>query len=391
MSSQRTPDVEWEMAFVLPNLRLDPEADDPWVPQIDLGLDEIAIVSPRDERVQAFTQRFPETGPFLASFRDEQGEQVEPAVLVVRRDVVERMGRTLSPLVSFRNAAALAHLLLGRTREINGNRWSVARWSDSFDFHPASIDLAGSLTLITPAVLSFSLEAKHYNATPSPGIPEVGPRLFSDGYLARALGAEWRRRFVIRRRDDSFGRVLFRSLELAYMASATPLKNQASLHDLGSLVSLWISALEILAHPGPGAIVHQTHVIDLLAGYEWHHNVLRAPRYVIRLGKKRRLKGTAIQRAANHLYAARNRFLHGEPVSQDLLQPVLGKQRVALLDVAPLVYRAALEGYLLSRHPRSGSFSDAPDSFFELTLREEYDQAMLRLMGYAGRRHRRKP
>ena len=390
MPLQSMPEVIWEIAFVLPNLRLDPDAEDPWDPQIDLGLDEVAIASPRDERVKAFITRFPQAGPLLASFRDEQGKQIEPAVLIVREDFFERTGRQSTPLVSFRNAAAIAYLLLGRARAINDNAWSVAVWSDSFDFHPASIDRAGSLTVITPAVLSSSLEANHYNATPSPGIPEVGPRLFCDGYLVRALGGEWRRRFRSRRGDDSFSRVLFRSLELAYMASATPLKNQASLYDLGILIGLWISALEILAHPGPGEKVRQTDVLKLVAGYEWDHKVLREPRYKIRIGKNLRLGGTAIQRATNHLYAARNRFLHGEPVNQDLLQPVLGKRRVALLRVVPLVYRAALEGYLLPRYPRSRTFSDAPDSAFELFWREEYEKALLRLMGYAARGKRKR-
>ena len=371
------------MAFVLPNLHLDPEeASDPRESSINLGLGEIAIVSPRDERVQAFVQRFPEAGSLLKSFRDEQGRPVEPATLIVREETALQMKRQMSPLVSFRNAAAVSHLLLGRARAINDNAWSVVVWSDTFDFHPASISLTGTITVISPAVMSFALDAEKYNATPSPGIPEAGPRLFGDGYLARALGSEWKRRFLNRRREDSFGRVLFRSLELAYIAAATPLKNQASLHDLGTLVALWVNALEILAHPGKGKQVQQTNVVDLLGAYQWEEPRLQQPRYKLKIGRKVKRQGNAIQRAVNYMYAARNRFLHGEPVGESVLRPVLGKQRVVLLRVASLVYRAALEGYLIRRYPRASILSDAPDSSFELFMRNEYDQALLRLMGY---------
>ena len=43
-------------------------------------------------------------------------------------------------------------------------------------------------------------------------------------------------------------RRLFRALQVAYQASATPIKNQATIHDLGVGIALWVSALEVLVH-----------------------------------------------------------------------------------------------------------------------------------------------
>jgi hypothetical protein len=59
---------------------------------------------------------------------------------------------------------------------------------------------------------------------------------------------------------------------------------------------------------------------------------------------------SAVRRGYELMYDARNDFIHGNPVEWGTLLSQTGAGRVNLYQLAPLIYRAALVGYLARRY-----------------------------------------
>jgi hypothetical protein len=69
-----------------------------------------------------------------------------------------------------------------------------------------------------------------------------------DQPLLAALLSRWQQRYQASEPDWA-DIALFRSLNMAYHSSLLPAAD-TTFYDLGRLVSLWVSAFEILVHPG---------------------------------------------------------------------------------------------------------------------------------------------
>ena len=69
---------------------------------------------------------------------------------------------------------------------------------------------------------------------------------FYDETLFHTILELWTNRYVRRKTREWRTRALFRSLEMAYRASAAP---QLHMYDYGAQLALWVSAFEILVHP----------------------------------------------------------------------------------------------------------------------------------------------
>jgi hypothetical protein len=112
---------------------------------------------------------------------------------------------------------------------------------------------------------------------------------------------------------------------------------------------LWVSAFEILSHPRSGKANLMT-VLDLLAKAEWEDAGLKATRFKVKYrGKTSKIN--LIQKLHCELYRARNDFLHGNPVTPGKLFPKSRSGGPTLLHAAPLIYRAALMGFLPFKRP----------------------------------------
>jgi hypothetical protein len=156
-------------------------------------------------------------------------------------------------------------------------------------------------------------------------------------------------------------------------------KNEGSNHDYGVEIAQWVSALEILAWPGQKHADIEA-VLRLLTKYPIDSQLQRR-RYSSRVkGKTRRL--SALQRAYTYMYRARNRFLHGNPVSTSDLLTLTRGHRVGLPQLAALVYRAALVAYLDQRYPKTiTNFAQARTRADELFDDHSYEQGLARLFG----------
>jgi hypothetical protein len=336
----------WTVAYALPNLRLGQGE------RHQLPHDEpvIALVPFGDERVQSLIARDVEARELLTNFVDKRRKPIKPAVLLVTEDASRMFG--FEGAVAFRNAVALAVVAKARAIEHAtlaahapeglgiGNPFGPLS-SDYFDFDPTFVH-SGRRFMHSPALSA--LDTLPYSPFIGVSTTYIMPlehqSLDADRVLLDALERAWLERYLGPDSDPALGRVLFRSLEMAYFASATHFKNQGSQYDRGVGISLWISAFEILAHHGRDrADLHA--VLNLLGAYAWTDDLLQNHRHTVQVGKKN-LSLTMVQAIYAKMHHARNAFLHGNEVGEETLSLPPFLQGPALTSVAPIVYRTAL-------------------------------------------------
>jgi hypothetical protein len=194
----------------------------------------------------------------------------------------------------------------------------------------------------TPAILRLH-EVTKFKGQSSPEIfPMTLTPLAIDEPLLRELLQRWRRRYTIRRAawPDI---ALFRSLNMAHQASLLPAAGDTTFYDVGRSIALWVSAFEILVHPGTNERADLRKVFDLIERALWALRPSGFRRFSTgRKGcKSRRTRASWIYW---HLYKTRNDFLHGNPVSQKALL-FMGSKR-NLFDYAGPLYRLALTAFL---------------------------------------------
>jgi len=154
----------------------------------------------------------------------------------------------------------------------------------------------------------------------------------------------WKRRFARGRVNEWSTRALFRSLEMAYQATTMPYKNHSTIYDYGSSASLWVSAFEIISHPGQGK-ANLLSVLDLLGSYQWNNKVIKKKVYKVKYrGRDHRVN--IAQKLYKELYDTRNDFLHGNPVRPNRLHPFKNTNIPRITMFAPLIYKVALLSFL---------------------------------------------
>jgi len=143
---------------------------------------------------------------------------------------------------------------------------------------------------------------------------------------------------------------------MACAASRTPGGVDASEHDAGRAVALWVSAFEILAHDGEWS--GPRIVVSLLDRVQWLRQELKARDRVVFFDKKKKtpIPTNVAGEVYEHLYRVRNDFLHGNPVTAETLKLAKPKQSV-LFFAAPL-FRLALTAVLDLRSPELSDASD---------------------------------
>ena len=114
--------------------------------------------------------------------------------------------------------------------------------------------------------------------------------------------------------------------------------------DNGRILALWVSALEILVHPGKGRKVGRDQVLQLLGSGFW-------------FGEN--CAGKA-QQLCRRIYGLRNDFLHGNPIDVAAAQPLMSPD--SLLGVAAPLYRMALTSFLGLRPEEPRSSLDDPEN-----------------------------
>ena len=323
----------WTAATVLPNIAL----QEP----IEGGL--AALVPRHDPRVKALCREHPNFRKFLAKFTDAFGEKLHPAVLIVRTDAPQSIFN-IDALASFRDAIALSVVPRSRAFQITHGVNHGINFSNMFWFYPWMLDKNNEdLIASTPGLLGVH-EVAAFRGQSSPEIPG---RMLSaadiDGPLLAALLARWRHRYA-GRKPEWPDRALFRSLNMANQAAQLPAGSDTTFYDVGRSIALWVSAFEILAHPGTGKS-NLWAVYDLFDGVEWQYRLSGFRRYkAYEAGRKGMGHRPVACWLYGEIYQARNDFLHGNPVAASRLT-VKAANRSLFQYTAPL-YRMALTGFL---------------------------------------------
>jgi len=326
---------DWEIIFLLPNLGL----------RESVGNENIAIVSNNDPRVIKITSLDKTSKSLVENFEDQFGRKRYPTLLLINRNASDFL-REKDTIVGFRNVFALSSIIKGHEHSLTSDFVACPLFSDYFNFYPITINRSNSgFITSTPSVLGFNDKVQSFQGQTSPGLANsehINAR--ADEQLFVLLEKAWERRFIKRRLGEWQTRILFRSLEMAYQATAMPFKNYSTIYDLGSSACLWVSAFEILSHPRTEK-VNLLSVLDLLGKHEWNDTKLKRKAYKIGYGGID-VKYNLVQKLYKELYDTRNDFLHGNPVRPNRLHPFRNKKIQPITRFAPLVYKVALLSFL---------------------------------------------
>lgn len=321
----------WTPVFVLPNIPL----------QAAIGCDIAALAPAHDPRVAAIKRAQPMFRRFLNRFSDNFGQKFEPSVLLVHSAAPPAF-LDISALASFRDLIAIATTTCGRALELRHHRGHRVMFGEAFAIYPWMLDrhyedVIGS----TPAILG-THEVASFKGQSSPAIfrTPVDENDIDQPLLA-ALLARWMRRYEAAEAawEDI---VLMRSLNMAYNASLLPAGTDTTFYDVGRVVSLWVSAFEILVHPGGSGQANRDKVFELIEKTPW--TIAASAALAHDTGGKTKVKRTLASWVYQALYDCRNDFLHGNPVDRTkLILPL--PQRTVFEYAAPL-YRLALTSFL---------------------------------------------
>lgn len=261
---------------------------------------------------------------------------------MVRKDA-PKSAFTIDAIASFRDIVAMSTVPYGRSLQLEYSRPFPFQYSNSFALYPWSISNDyRHLVLNTGALMSMNHVDK-FRGQSSPEVPHATLRDSDlDTILLAALTKRWVSRYASKRTrwED---RALFRSLNMANQAAQIPWTADETRYDRGRITALWVSAFEILVHPGRGGIAGRRQVLDLLDRVQWQTKFMSKKAFKVREGKSvsRRVFALSVY---DQMFSARNAFIHGNPIRKSALY--LRGTRMPLWYCAALLYRLGLTAFL---------------------------------------------
>jgi hypothetical protein len=319
--------------------------------------DGVVICSAADDRMQRLA-----TNPgnrtarrMLARFRTSRGARYTPGCLLIDT-AARQVARNAETIRGFRNICAIStttRCSAAGAASPQRAQWTVA-WTDQFLFGYFTPGRNGWVQTLGGAAQGMD------DAIPAsqPSAQFADPsdwRLRVDRPLLDRLLTCWHRHYMASRQRRTSER-LFRSLEVAFHASLFPADGLTSINDVGTRIALWVSALEILCHPGARS-VNKRDVQEVLEAAPLDARELTARRYSISY-KQARHRATLPAALYDDLYWARNQFLHGMPVRRTTLHYRQSRRYVQLVKIAPVLYNVALLSLLQRNGIPGGPVSD---------------------------------
>jgi len=323
--------ANWTPVFVLPNIPL----------EVAIGCEIAALAPARDPRIASLKRTHPTFRRFLNRFADNFGQKFEPSVLILNR-AAPSIFRDVTALASFRDLIALSAVTHSRALELRHPRGHRVLFGEAFAIYPWMLDrhyedVIGS----TPAILG-THDLSRFKGQSSPALfrTPLGESDI-DQPLITALMARWRRRY--KAAEPAWEDVaLMRSLNMAYHASLLPAGTDTTFYDVGRVVSLWVSAFEILVHPGGSGQANREKVFEMIERTPWANAEIGQLAHDT--GGKTKVKRTLASWLYQVLYECRNDFLHGNPVERNNL--FLATPQRTIFEYAAPLYRIALTAFL---------------------------------------------
>jgi hypothetical protein len=327
---------QWDLLFTLPNLaipRPTPFAADGYV-----------ICSGDDERLHSLAPSAGNTASLkmLNRFTTARGEAYKPGCFLIRSDIPIR-DRNAESIRAFRNACAVSTTTAAHASGLHSPgaaQWRT-HWSDQFLFGYFIAGKNGWVQTLDGAMRGSDDQIPRQQPAAQFGNPSNWSLIVDAPLLERLLRA-WRRCYLQDRDRRKLLR-LFRALEVAFHASLFPADGLTSINDVGTRLALWVSAFEVLCHPGGS--VNKRHVQTTIRDAPYSSKDVTSRRYVVsHQGSKVRV--SLPEALYDDLYWARNQFLHGMPVRPVMLRYRRSKAYVPLARVAPVLFNAALVSHL---------------------------------------------
>ena len=336
------PSANWDLVAAIPGVSI-PES-------VEAG--STAAVPYNDPRYQQLKKN-PGVRQYLDSFRNPFGVPLKPTIIIRKTATTPILG---SELVGFRNAFALSALVESRVQTQQRQWLMSARYAEFFAFYPVHLSRDGKRVFIESPVETGMHKLSKFTGQPWP--VSVNPKhifVSFDQYLLKALLELWVYPKA-KGKFRSFRTRVFRSLEMAFHGLHAPFSNLGSKTDHGLMLSLWVSAFEILARP-PTRSVTFKNVSEMIRSVPWHNPKLRKTRYrpIDTRSKRQRIqKGPLLDTTLpvqiyGRLYRARNDYLHGNPLPTNGVEPRKRKAWRNLDTQIPVLYRSVVL-HLLASH-----------------------------------------
>jgi hypothetical protein len=296
-------------------------------------------VGPTDSRVEKLRATHPKPTTFLSKFSGQFREQVWPSLLLLATHAPASY-YTAEAVSAFRDILSLSVVPHARTTRLRFERANGLVFTNTFQFYPWMLDKQfEEMILINPAQIHTHL-LDEFTGQSFPEQPQASIMWNDiDDPLARELLNRWIERFSgnpVTWKDKA----LFRSLNMANEAGRIPALAASVFYDTGRSLALWVSAYEILAHPGGTGQSYFGTVSALLESVKWQDQKLAAAAHMIG-GRTPQQKQLATW-VCRKVYDLRNDFLHGNDVDGKALL-LNGKP---VIDFAACLYRLALTGFL---------------------------------------------
>jgi hypothetical protein len=232
-------------------------------------------------------------------------------------------------------------------------------WTDQFRFGHFMAGQNGWVQTFGGPLMGMDDDIPRQQAAAAFGNPTSFSLVFDQPLLDRLFRA-WRQCYLKNGNRKKLLR-LFRALEVAFHASLFPADGLTSINDVGTRIALWVSAFEVLCHPGGG--VNKRHVQKVISDAPFSDKTLTSTRFTVSYGGNK-FRATLPEALYDDLYWARNQFLHGMPVRRAVLHYRQSNDYAGLTDVAPALFNAALVSRL-----NSIGVTGAPMEFSKLTMK----------------------
>jgi len=356
----------WSFGFLLPHLHL----------RRSVEFGPVAIVPSGDERLIALANETQGIRQLVENMTDQFGERIAPSALLFRSDKPASVD--YYALACFRNCLAICSVIDGTIFQLSGGTAGYPVWSDYFDFYPYTVDRSGKLTAQSVAIRHVSPPGE-FKGQKAPHLPAGDHLSFGhDENIFLRCTRVWNDYFV-KESDTRSNRTLFRAVEVAYQAMRVPAvgSRRPTIHDIGIGVALWVSAFEVLTHPW-GKQANVGAVLDVLGKVAYLAPELCSTRYRFKHRSTSR-QNNFVQKLYTQLYSARNDYLHGNTVDGSNLFPGGNQKMPNLLRIAPLIFRAALDGHLRPIRKYQGLRPDRlAAEMMHLSYRGRYEEAILK-------------
>lgn len=348
--------TEWSLIFILHNLTLKKEID----------FDHIAIVPRGDQRVQQISNNNAVVNHIIDCIIDLNDKPAHPSYLIIEKDWIDE-NKIRPASVAFRNIISLSCIYEGWKYQIATGDSNVFAplYSDFFDFYPIYKFNKQNFTILSPALINHRT-TNNFKGQRSPRLPKTSNFQFNfDRHLTNSLLKLWRRKFKEDENDRKF-KSLFRSLEMAYNACRLPDNNLSTIHDYGMILGLWVSAFEILFHPGGAKRIGYKDIVENFESHNFEHKKLN--KFSYDLNKEKR-KTNLAGKLYKEIYDMRNNFFHGNDVDYKSLYPFNNKDLPKLTHLAPVLFTFAVMLFLHNNFDLIDKKLQKYDSSFEMLLR----------------------